>query len=188
MNTKRISPTIAATLLVALAFAQPARGQIVQLYEPADLGDRVRLAVEVTNNNPGAVYNSAEVNFLQNLFYNPSPEIDSLWELPQNQTTYTTFSNMMGAIGDLAINDLLGWGTANNNDGSFDATNIGGIPNLTYTEWDSGKMATFVHSIDKSFLSLSGLGSYGPGDYASIEISSVPMSDAFVGYSQNGLV
>jgi len=128
-----MAPLIAAAAL----YATPTKADLITQYAPDyDITPgRVELSVELENNDDGAVYNSYDLP----LFYSLSL---SLWNLPQNQANYATIDDMTGdwsltirpnPIGE--VNE--GWLTTQGNYSPVAIENVGGIPGVTYENWEA---------------------------------------------------
>jgi len=162
---------------------------ILITYAPQEGSTNTALSVEATNNDTGATYNSADLNVTKLLAYNPTPEIDSLWELPANSDNYNSISDMVSAwnanLRDPPTGEVYtGWNMNSNGDGSFNIQNN----DFDWTAWQntasnpSKDMQFYSIDIPKEQLSLLGLGSYTASDYATITQSSTTVPDAFIGY------
>jgi hypothetical protein len=150
----------------------------------------VNIDVKATNNDAGAIYNSADLNVTKLLAYNPTPEIDSLWELPANQANYSSIADMVAAWPGVSIRSspssevYTGWNAVTNSDGSFSLSKSGAAADLWLsTDINSNQdMQAYTINIPKSQLSLVGLGNYTANDYGTITLSQTTVPDAFIGY------
>ncbi len=122
-----------AALVATLALADPAQGSLILQYEPV-VGDiTAGLAIELINNDQGAIYDSATLTLL-------SPLAAALYALPANQLAYATIQDLV-AEWNINIqstgsgNVYSGWNRTVNGDGSVDFSHSEGFPVLDYTQW-----------------------------------------------------
>ena len=142
-----------------------------------DSNDNIALNVSATNNDTGAIYNSAELNVFKEL-------ASQLYALPANQANYGSVTDLMAdwnffidPTGDVSN----GWNSQKENDGSISLTNRG----FNYHEWTSNPGSNtqlYTLTIPMSQLDFTGVSGYNP-DKAGIVLSGLDntMSDAFVG-------
>jgi hypothetical protein len=191
-----ILPKMAAAFAAAnvgkVVGVNEAEGSLIYQYEPV-VGDTYKvLNINLTNNDEGAIYDSGDLSLL-------APLAQKLWDfVPANQANYEDIGEMVGAwnvnirtAGDAQVYD--GWNRAVNNDGSIDLTNIGGIPDVSYTTWrdsigfpNQNTMALAIQ-IPLSQLELDGESGYDPLTDARIELGSVTNSSAFIASAGDGL-
>ena len=169
----------------------------VDIRDDLDPGN-VEMSLNVTNNNDGSIYNSADLNTTTLLAYNPDAPVNSLWELSVNSNPldpnwngYTSIAEMVADWPGVSISGEVvnGWNFTTNPDGSFSMTNGGGFINFDYDGWyatqqyPSQDMQFYTINIPKSQLELDGIAGYDPLTDASIVLSGAgnTIADAFVG-------
>lgn len=160
------------------------------LYEPAEGSSNIVLDMQATNDNVGAIYDSADLNLTSRL-------ASDLWALTTNQSTYATMQDMI-ADWDMNIRTAPtgevsnGWNFIANSDGSFSITNdsiTGGEIDTDYDGWyststdSSQDMQFYTLNIPKSQLEFDGIAGYDPNSDATIVLSGEEntIPDAFVG-------
>ena len=175
MHTPR--PIITAAIIAALPAA--AHGAILAQSSPSPVGLNLVLGFEKTNDDPGAVYDSAE---LQGLFL---PLAQSIYAFGSNAAIYASVQDMTAAWsgGITGLGSVSnGWSMSGFDPKQF--TNIGGLPDITYDQWVAGRTGDFVTTIPLSQLTASGnAADWGDPDatYATITLSDTLVEDAFVG-------
>ena len=177
----------------------------VDIRDDLDPGN-VEMSLNVTNNNDGSIYNSADLNTTTLLAYNPDAPVNSLWELSVNSNPldpnwngYTSIAEMVADWPGVSISGEVvnGWNFTTNPDGSFGLTNqsiTGGEINIDYDGWyatqqyPSQDMQFYTINIPKSQLELDGIAGYDPLTDASIVLSGAgnTIADAFVAYEGAG--
>jgi hypothetical protein len=175
--------------LLPITLCMPrADGGLITQYEPVVGSTTLGLAIDLTNNDEGAIYDSGELTLL-------SPLAQSLWDtVPANQTTYADIGEM---VADWNINIqpppsgqvYNGWERTVNADGSIALSNlgaIGGIPEDDYTVWrdsigfPSQNTMALTIQIPLVQLELDGESGYDPLSDARIELGSGTLPGAFV--------
>ncbi len=146
----------------------------------------VYLNIGLTNNDPGAIYNSGTLDaaLLGGL-------AEQLYALPVNTHTFDSPQEMMGdwlitilppPSGDVCN----GWNAAVATDdaapGQVVLTNIGGIPGLSYDQWVSGHTMALTLRIPLNQLEVDGRDGYDPNRDAKIVLTETTLQQAFVGY------
>ncbi len=134
------------------------------IYNPTTInttGDpaNVFLNMQLTNNDAGAIYNSATLNTLSGLD-------DALWALPENQSNYASKADMLGDWSIAVRSPPTGevstkWFSNTNNDGTIDLFHQG----IGYDQWTSNAnsdMMALTVSIPKSQLEVDGQAGYSP--------------------------
>jgi hypothetical protein len=188
----QLAAALAATGAVPVGVAN---GSLILQYDPV-VGDTFKsLNLELTNNDQGAVYDSATLSL-------SSPLAQALWNtVPANQANYANIGEMV-ADWNVLIRPppsgqiYNGWNRTVNADGSIDLTNlgqIGGIPDDDYTTWkdsigfpNQNTMALTVQ-IPLTQLELDGETGYNPATDARIELNpSQTIENAFVGFTSGG--
>lgn len=158
-------------------------GGLITQYEPVIGTVTLGLAIELTNNDEGAIYDSGTLWLLTGL-------AQQLWDIvPDNQSNYADIGEML-SVWNINIESSSqvynGWNRDVNADGSIELSHIGGIPDFTYTVWrdsinypNQNTMALTIQ-IPLSQLELDGEPGYNPLTDARIEIGSTELPSAFV--------
>lgn len=183
------SNSLAAGLAGAAYAGTAADGALITQLPPniPDESDYVFLNVNLTNDNEGAIYDSAGFSLLTHL-------AQDLYDfIPGNQTTYANVAELV-ADWDVSIREPPtgqihnGWNRDVNPDGSVDLTNNG----FFYDVWRDGinypnqsTMALTVQ-IPLSQLELDGEAGYNPLTDARIELGTTPLTNAFTATSESG--
>jgi len=104
-------------------------------YDPiydTGVNQNVRLYVDLTNDDSGAIYDSYETTVFSNL-------VAMLWAIPANQAAYSNQTEMLDDwnLGISPGGDIsTGW-QHDSNLLNLEITNVGGIPGITYDQWTS---------------------------------------------------
>ena len=160
----------------------PVQSQAAQLVtnNPIVGTEFVTLNVSATNNDTGAIYNSAELNVFITL-------ATDLYALPANQTNYASIADLI-ADWDFSIrssapgNVYNGWNAQKENDGSVSISNN----DFDWDQWNSNpgsNTQAYTLLVPIAQVDFTGVSGYNP-DKAGIVLSGAgnTMSDAFVGY------
>ena len=172
--------------MLVLVGAVPIQAAVLTLYTPTVGSTNVGLDMEATNDNTGAIYNSADLNLTSEL-------ASGLWALEANQTAYATMQDMI-ADWDMNIRTpptgevYVGWNFSAQSNGGFELMNVGGFIDFDHDGWYStsadptSDTQAYTLLIPKSQLELDGTPGYNPLTDASIVLSGAgnTMSDAFV--------
>ncbi len=120
-------------MLVGLLAVNVHANEISQ-YSPIYDATSVDLNLEILNNDNGAVYDSYNLGIYSNL-------VARMWALPRNQSNYVDQAAM---VADWILNlrapptgeVSAGW-MHDSNYSDLEITNVGGIPDLDYDQWDA---------------------------------------------------
>jgi hypothetical protein len=158
--------------------------------DPVPSGGYSILDLELTNTDIGAIYNSGTLNLFR-------PLAESLLNLPVNSSNpdYTSAADLM-ADWNISIESFgqvySGWLHDVIDNGSIDLSNIGGIPDVSYTTWGdsinfpSQNTMALTIQIPLSQLELDGEPGYDPLTDARIELGSTPVNNAFTAHQTGG--
>ena len=145
----------------------------------------VTLNVSATNNDTGAIYNSAELNVFITL-------ATDLFALPANQTNYASIADLIAdwnfSIRVSPTGEVYnGWNAQKENNGSVSMTHIDGIPDLSYDQWNSNpgsNTQAYTLLVPIAQVDFTGVSGYNP-DKAGIVLSGAgnTMSDAFTAFA-----
>jgi hypothetical protein len=129
---------ICTSLLAALLWAAPARGLSVQQYEPVSNPDYINLPFDMTNDDNGAIYDSAEVMMFNSL-------VDQVYNLEHNKSRFNTKEDMLNDSQNPWSFDIVhpdnggevysGWEKDCGDWSCIDIYNNGGWPGWDYTQW-----------------------------------------------------
>jgi hypothetical protein len=168
-----------------------ADGSLITQFEPTVGGGNTVIDLLITNDDIGAIYDSGELTLLV-------PLAQSLWDtVPANQTTYADIGELVEAWNVSILPPPSGqvhngWNRVVNADGSIALSNIGGIPDVTWTVWrdslnfpNQNTLALTIQ-IPLVQLELDGDSGYNPLSDARIELGSVTLPGAFVGFTSGG--
>lgn len=174
---------ISAAAGIILLLQGPAQAAFVDQMEANYIArpDDVELGIKITNDDPGAIYDSGTLNVLQTLD-------DHLWGLSANQNNYSSKEDMVNDWGVSIRSDPTGevyngWANLLQNDGSV---LIGHTSGGSYDQWlstyenDASDMMALTISIPKSQLETDGIAGYNPNSDARIKLSTKTIDDAFV--------
>ncbi len=191
LNTFRAGVVTLTSAAVAVLFwAAPVKGLDVKQYE-ADYensqNNNVLLDISITNDDSGAIYDSASVSMFDDI-------AAQIYALDHNQSAYAARSDMTAEwsfqirtppTGEVEN----GWNENCGNWSCIDIYNIGGIPNVTYTQWlstssdpDQDMMAITV-GIPKAQLdgNQNGWDPNDPADYLVTLDPNLTLEDSVVG-------
>ncbi|MCC5842608.1 MAG: hypothetical protein JJT96_21000 [Opitutales bacterium] len=168
--------------LASLLGPSQSDGAILVANTPELSANNVVLNVSATNNNEGAVWNSAELNVVKDL-------ASQLFALPENQNLYSSIEDLMNGWGFLVdpTGDVSsGWNATKENDGSISIFN-NQIP-FGYDEWNSNEGSNtqlYTITIPKTQLDFTGVAGYDPAK-AGIVLSSETKPNMFIGKQGDG--
>ena len=167
----------------ALVAAGAAHGAAVTQFDAFETSNDIALALEMLNDDPGAVYNEAT---LQGIY---EPLAQELYNFGINASVYASPEELMQAWSSSITSGGTidnGWNATGTDPVSF--TNIGGIPDITFDQWNAGDEMAYGKQVPFAQLTASGdAADWGqPGHtYATIELGDV-VEEAFVGQSASG--
>jgi hypothetical protein len=170
-----------AALALGLA-SIPGFGAAVVNNVPVENPIDFTLDSRATNDDPGVIYYSAELNIYKAL-------AASLWNLPSNQATYADMTDMLADWSGVSVRGppssevYTGWAATLNADGSVSIRNNDFDWDTWYdTNTDpSQDMQAYTLIVPKSQLECDGVAGYNPLTDASIVLSDSTRLDAFVG-------
>ena len=170
-----------AALLISPASTDAA---MITQYEPVgDAGEVINL--EFTNNDNGAVYDSAKVN----LFSGLAQEIQGL-DVNAGQSISDLVSQWNISVRAPPTGEVYnGWSAVVGSDGQIGLNHIDGIPGLSYDQWLSTSAnpnldtLALTVGVPTSQLELNGVAGYQPESDARVVLGVDGSPNAFVGYS-----
>lgn len=183
----RNATRFAAGALGLASLLGPAKAEAAILVTNAPVvtaNNSVSMEVSATNNDTGAVYNSAELNVFKDL-------ATQLYALPANQTQYNSISDLMSDwnfnIRAFPTGDVYaGWNFQKQNDGSISLSNeslTGGEPGTDYDLWNSNpgsNKQAYTLIVPNSQLNFDGVAGYDPLK-AGIVLSGIEQPNMFIG-------